>query len=530
MHSKETDNTLEAMRYLPQGIHKLNVHCEGTARLSHLVVRAIPEMMVAGLGYTIGSGWPLVAGQHVPILPCFGHYNMAYLDRIGLLDSINVLIERRPVAENAAHVRQWRDQGKKLIVRYPMYTIPSDVDGNFKAWTDDRTEGRGLAGEDYDGIIVDEFSGWGHSGGLGRYPLYAEAVRRIAQDQRFKGKVVYPYCMPMYNSEIAMEFLRTVTSVGYKWAEEKYLTEQPTQEAAQYYMDLRLRQNLLRYHKTVPDCARQMIYTLGFMSAPPLTLNAEPGVDYKVYMDMQMHLLANDPVFFGLYGIQWYHNGYADEEYLRWSAKLFRHYGIEGRKERLTNDPYILPHIKNPDFDEGKSGWTLQPAEEGGISIGHATGYGALQTRTLGGNKKAGDNFLLTRRSAKAPNRFSQQIRKLTPGRTYSVKMFTADYGDMKKGKSKNETHHVNIRIDGVDLIPDKEFHQLFPSGLTGRVYGPFNRGNSLYLTYHRVVFRAKATEAVLTISDWASDTDPGGAVGQELMFNFIEVQSYLEE
>ena len=81
------------------------------------------------------------------------------------------------------------------------------------------------------------------------------------------------------------------------------------------------------------SAARHMITTLGFMSAPPLTLNAEPGVDYKVYLDMQMHLLANDPVLFGLYGIQWYHNGYVDEEILRWSAKLFRHYGIEGRKD-----------------------------------------------------------------------------------------------------------------------------------------------------------------------------------------------------
>ena len=530
VHSEETADTLEAMRYLPQGSHKLYVHCEGAARLSHLIVRAIPEMMVAGLGYTAGGGWPLVAGQHVPILPCFGHYNMAYLERIGLLDSINVLVERNPVSENVAGVRKWRDQGKKLIVRYPMYTIPADVEGNFRAWTDQRTAGRGLAGEDYDGIIVDELSGSGHSGGLGRYPQYGEAARRIAQDPRFKGKVFYPYCMPMYSSEIAMEFLRTVTSVGYKWAEEKYLTEQPTEKAAQYYMDLRLRQNLLRYHKSVPDCAREMIYTLGFMSAPPLTLNAEPGVDYKVYMDMQMHLLANDPVFFGLYGIQWYHNGYVDEEYLRWSAKLFRHYGIEGRKERLTEDPYILPHIKNADFDEGTSGWTLQPAEDGGISIEHAAGYGTLQTRAQGGDKKAGDNVLVTRRSARAPNRISQQVRQLTPGRTYSVKMFTADYGDLEKGESKNETHHINIRIDGVEMIPEKEFHQLFPSGMGGGVYGSFNAKNSLYLTYHRVVFRARSTTAMLTISDWDSDTDPGGPVGQQLMHNFVEVQPYLEE
>jgi len=108
--------------------------------------------------------------------------------------------------------------------------------------------------------------------------------------------------------------------------------------------------------------------------------------------------------------------------------------------------------------------------------------------------------------------------------------MFTADYGDLKKGKAENETHHINIAVDGVDLIREKEFHQRFPTSLAGSVFGPFNRENSFYLTYHRVVFRAEAPEAALTISDWASDTDPGGDIGQELMFNFIEVQSYLDD
>jgi DUF971 family protein len=529
VHTGGTDNTLEAMRYLPQGSHKLYIHCEGTARLSHLVVRAIPEMMVAGLGYRCGGDWPLVAGQQVPILPCFGHYNMAYLDRIGLLDSINVLIERNPVAENAAYVRKWREQGKKLIVRdgmWPTFQLEQPtVDSIFKLWT----KCRGLADDGYDGVIADEFSGFGH-GGVGRNPLYAQVVKKIAQDPAFKGRSFYPYCVPMYHCDLAMGLLNAVVDDGYRWAEEKYLIEQPTEESARSYMDTRLRQNVLHYQRAFPGAARHMIMNLGFMSAPPLTLNVQPGVDYRVYMDMQMHLLATDPVLFALYGIQWYHNGYVDEEYLRWTAKLFRHYGIEGRTERLTDDPYMLPHIKNPDFDEGESGWTLQPAEGGGISTEHAAGFSRFQTRARGGEGEPGDNVIVTRRSANAPNKVSQQIRQLTPGRTYSVKMFTADYGELKKGKSANETHHVTIGIDGVDLIPEKEFHQLYPSSLGGVVQGPFNVANSMYLTYHRVVFRAKSTTALLTISDWASATDPGGPIGQQLMYNFVEVQPYLED
>jgi hypothetical protein len=48
-------------------------------------------------------------------------------------------------------------------------------------------------------------------------------------------------------------------------------------------------------------------------------------------------------------------------------------------------------------------------------------------------------------------------------------------------------------------------------------------------MNYHWRVFRATATQARLTVSDWASDQDPGGPEDQELMFNFIEVQPYLE-
>ena len=154
VHAKGEGQTLEAMRYLPAGVHKLLVRCEGATRPTALVVRAIPEMMVAGLGYSCGSGWP-----NVPILPCFGRYNGEYLKRIGILDNTNVIIEQNPLPENAPYVEQWRKQGKKLIVRYSMWPIwqlkGMTADSIFKAWTEDR----GLADNGYDGIIGDEFSG-----------------------------------------------------------------------------------------------------------------------------------------------------------------------------------------------------------------------------------------------------------------------------------------------------------------------------------------------------------------------------------
>ena len=49
------------------------------------------------------------------------------------------------------------------------------------------------------------------------------------------------------------------------------------------------------------------------------------------------------------------------------------------------------------------------------------------------------------------------------------------------------------------------------------------------YMNFHWYVFRAKKSTAKLTISDWASATDPAGPVGQETMYNFIQIEPYLE-
>ena len=335
----------------------------------------------------------------------------------------------------------------------------------------------------------------------------------------------YPYAGSLYRKKESRAFAKAVMDAGYKISQERYLEEQPTEKAAIDYINACIRRPMLRFQEAFPDCARHIILNMGFMSIPQESLSIHPGVDFKVFLDMQMNLVANDPVFFGTYGVQWYHTAYADEEILRWSAKLNRHYWIEGKRERLTDDPYMLPHIRNPDFDYGLTSWELKPAEEKGIVAGQSIGYGHLQGRFRAEHGQ-GDKFLLTRRSAKAPNCFSQTVTKLTPGRLYSFRMLVTDYNDLSTKTSVERTHDFNETIDGVKLIPEESFRQVFGhmyvyAGLTGR--------NPLYMTYRRTVFRAEKETAELVISDWASDKEPGGPTGQQLAFNYIEIQPYLE-
>ena len=68
------------------------------------------------------------------------------------------------------------------------------------------------------------------------------------------------------------------------------------------------------------------------------------------------------PSFQDLYGLQEYLSSYADEELLRWAHQLFRHYCIEGKRTRFSDDPYLLPHLQNPDFANGLDGWQIEPA------------------------------------------------------------------------------------------------------------------------------------------------------------------------
>jgi len=92
-------------------------------------------------------------------------------------------------------------------------------------------------------------------------------------------------------------------------------------------------------------------------AGPPWLTMTLPGYDNRTYMEMQIQTVATDPVFAGVGGLGVYRSAYADEETVRWTARLFRHYAIEGHTEPLGNDPFLLTHIRNGDFEEQGRFW-----------------------------------------------------------------------------------------------------------------------------------------------------------------------------
>ncbi len=135
--------------------------------------------------------------------------------------------------------------------------------------------------------------------------------------------------------------------------------------AARAYLDTALGQTIGDWCRTMPGAEAHLIACLGTFSQPPESLDINPATNHKVFLDMQLNLLANDPRCLGLYGVMTYLSSYTDEETVRWMGRLFRHYCIEGKSRPYCDDPYVLPHLRNPDFEDGTSGWTVSAAEPG---------------------------------------------------------------------------------------------------------------------------------------------------------------------
>ena len=282
-------------------------------------------------------------------------------------------------------------------------------------------------------------------------------------------------------------------------------SEQKSKDVLQLFVD-----GIADWVAKEPAVREQMVLAFGLFSMPPGGINKQPNVDYHVWMDQQMNVVANHPVMAGMAGLNWWTSLQADEETVRFVGKLYRHYAIEGKTELLTKDPLFLTHIQNADFEKAVEGWTLHAAEEGSIQAKSFPRYGRIEGRFMGLGRPAdpehiGDTFLWMKRSEKGPNTFSQTIKNLQPGRLYSLKMFTCDYQDLINPRKKNQEEaaqrlSASVSIEGVEV--DSEAFVQRGLCIESRAADP--RLDHLPLES----VQATSTTATLTVSDWPSEKD----------------------
>jgi len=492
---------LEAMRYLPKGLFTVT----GDGAMSRLVVRAIPELAYSLFRYD-------------PLVPEFGPYDWSFLEA-NVLAHVNTIIGGRG-EQNILFAQRWHARGGKWLVQMPLPGLNGDevtADEVHAVWSEDLA----LKHPAFDGIIVDEFP----SDDRPAYPVWTEAAQRLRHE--VPQKFYYPYTGFLPESEAASHFGKAMLEDRNPIVYEVYLPEPDTIEEAEELLEQRLRSRVRDWEKWHKGSARSLMLALGYMTINE-SLNINPSVDFKVWMDMQFHHIVNHKEFEGLFGLLEYTSGYTDEETQRWASALYRHYAIEGNTTLLSDAhgyTFALDHIVNPDFADGLAGWTVETADGGEIDTREMEGFSFLQGRYP--RTSRGDTFLWTKRSDEAPNRLLQTIRNLVPGKTYSVKMIAADYRHITRGHSEHKRTSSDVCVEGGEPLPRKSFVSVVPNNYAHSL-GPFDREHKAWFTYHHVVFRALEDEARLIISDW-SDSKNTETEG-ELMANFVEVQPWFED
>ncbi|MCY3738428.1 MAG: LamG domain-containing protein [Gemmatimonadaceae bacterium] len=507
----------EAMRWMEAGRHRIVASGPGT--LHRLTVRSVPILLF----------W------HYPHIGPGTGDDGEYLDR-HVLGPCNLIHTHRPEpgSDTARFLEEWVDQ-RGLFALEGLYLL-QDVQDTFEDETAEHriteflTGNAGMGEARYRGVIIDEFSPGDDVQMFNRsyYDEWTRACAAVLDDPRYTGRFIMPAMgYNMYDFEKSAAFLTGLIEHGSYVIEEHYLNECDTEEQAwRSIHEIGAGLEPMR-RRASPGYTRGAIKLLSYLQREIWN----PACNFRVFLDMQFEHHATRPEFFGIGGIGAYSSyNCNNEEYVRWVSALMRHYAIEGGTDRLSSEPYEVEQIRNPDFLEGTEGWTLQPAEEGSMEVRSHEGYGLTQERRPH-RSHTEMPFLWTRRSGSSPNRFSQEIRNLEAGGLYLVRLWVGDYAELLAGESRDEPRAVGLRVDGAEAWDGWYRSQAFEGDeFTFASYlPPFSADNRYHFRIHQRVFRAQGPTARLVVEDWKSDSEPGGPVGQELMFNMIDVHPYFE-
>lgn len=520
----------EAMAFVKKGGHSVRLAAKGEAHIRKLIVRAIPELIHCGLGYN-------------PEIKSYGKYDLRFLEK-DVLPNITTLIVPSSIQLERPVVDGWHRQGKKFIGEVGVRAEAKSAEEHFAYWTGFMERAPFL-----DGIIINEFivnrpvAEWVDvmtperlarmDKERAQYEMAAEAIRKMRTDARLTNKMIYAYIggsgKKLNQEIIGTNFVRTVLDCEYRLALERYLHEMSSEKGSEDALRTFL-EGVADWEAKEPGVRKKMIIAFGLFSMPPGGINKQPNVDYHVWMDRQMNLLANHPGLADIAGVEWWTSSLADEETVRFVGKLYRHYAIDGKKEMLTKDPLFLSHIQNADFEKGVENWVLHPGEEGSIAVKSFPRYGRIEGRFMGLGRPAdpehiGDTFLWMKRTPKGPNTFWQEIQNLEPGRLYSMKMFTCDYNDLVHPKTKKQEQANpfvgSIVLLGAEVDPKRSFKEMYASNPEPNI--------PVWITYHWKVFRAAAPTARIIVSDWPEGAQGAVGFGQEQTFNFLEIEPYHE-
>ncbi|MEN6405465.1 MAG: hypothetical protein ABFC77_03235 [Thermoguttaceae bacterium] len=520
----KANKSAEAMKYLPAGDYQLQLTLSPQESAQRVLVRAIPEIFYDGYRRASQLHQCNDAARDWKFLEKYVNPNInTFVVHHG--NRKNTPAADKPTDEV---FKEWTRRGKHWVDEVSIDAAAKTVDGTCQYYLSDL----GLAHSAYNGFLIDEFT---------RGPVLNEAINRINLDALtriasrpdFVDKKIHLYVVaPLPKMAEYSQICQFAADHRSLMAWEWYVVERPPKTDVKNLRDVWEffspdwhADHAKRWESIHPGSSKSLLMTMAGWNLPDCSGDSDAELNNKVLLDWQMNFLANHPLYRKLRGVNVWATSYMDEELIRWMCRLYRHYCIDGNRKLLSTDPYVLTHLVNPDFDEGTDGWDIQMADDGSVRAEHLKDYGKIEGRRKPGK---GDHFLVARRSPNRPNTISQTVNNLTPGRLYTFRMYTADYGDLKTGKSKRRNHAVSISLSGAAILPGKELHIPYYCRASAKV-SPFDAKNLCWLNYHWVLFRAEGTTAQLTVSDWIDPQHPGDDPGQELAFNFFQLEPYFE-
>ena len=224
-----------------------------------------------------------------------------------------------------------------------------------------------------------------------------------------------------------------------------------------------------------------------------------------------------------------------DEEMARWVARLVRHYCIEGRTEFLSGrlGYRLRPEIvRNGDFMEGDAGWTCAPAEGGAIRADRRERFGGKigQCRMQRDTNREGEHYAAFVRSAKGPNRLSQHVTGLVPGRHYTLTYAFSDLDDVEKPGTVEPDRVLGATLSCAAFVDPLFIETQAPSAKARKQARKQGLPAHCVTVTRRFVFRATAAEGELVFSDWAGDGEMGGEPGRRHLVNYIGICPYYLE
>jgi len=502
----------QTMRYLKAGRHVVTVRGAADAKDGWIFVRSV-KMMMFGFGrVTPKTNLNIYGGYGVDFFKAFGAYGCVNTPSLP-----EWLPTRRPevvadLLDRGCQILGSLALGSRSSVRNDLALFKSKVTSH-PVWQKEQP------------IIIDE-------NGIGADSLMkynsAEVLWETGRGNH-RIDVCIEDAVRCTFSTPAREIpeLSALVNAGYGTSHMVPETYVPTMEdeadvqvVKDYWKDFSRRAGAL-----VPAAPGRMVYLIGgWVWQGVFNPWYAPDVDIKEYYDDFIHMLATDPAFAEIGGIG-FSTPACDEGLFRFMMHAIRHYCVDGATERLSPRygwKYKPGIVDNGDFTDGFAGWTAASAEEGSLAIGHSKNFGKAaggQVRQYNAYKLPktpyGDDFAVFTKSAKGVNRLGRTLVNLTPGLLYELTFCTYDVNEIeKKGKAVTAPTALSATVEGAETIPELAYLCLGDPRK-----GVSNRPAAIM---HRVVFRATAETAKLTIDDAAN-----AAVGTRRALNYIGARPY---